>query len=107
MNTPEPPFIEVTPDDDPVEIAVREFNGTSTSRKTWRKYLHALYDRFGDIDRAQTFFCQCIVTAKSEIVHDAIPDETPRRGRFAAQCHIHAKHFTNVIKPFVPKGEPK
>jgi len=101
-----PNEIETNPEDDPVEIAVRTFNGTESSRKLWRRYLHALYEKYGDIAEAQSFFAECIYTAQSEIKNDKIPDWTPPSGRHAETDHIHAKHFTNCLKYFIPtKGQ--
>ena len=96
--------IEVLPENDPVEIAMREFGGDKSSRSCWRKYFHALIDKTGSIDEASQIFCDCILTAKSEIKHDHIPDESPARGCYPEQRHIHAKLFTNIMKRFVPRG---
>jgi len=103
----EPNEIEINDEDDPVEMAVRIFNGTPSSRKLWRRYLHALYEHYHSIDDAQSFFSECLYVARSEIVHDRIPDQTPPRRGYPATNHIHAKYFTNYLKRFLPSNQQR
>jgi len=87
--------------DDPVMIAVKEFNGDRSSKTCWRKYFRALVEKHKDYDKAQTVFMEAVYVAQTEIKNDGIPDFRPAKGGFQATPHIHAKYFTNALKRII------
>ena len=85
--------------DDPVDIAIKAFNGTANHRKLWRKYLNEFYALFGgDINKGQDEFMAIIYTAIGEINGDGIPDHRPAKWRWPERDHVHAVHFTKLCR---------
>ena len=80
--------IPVDKSSDPVEIAVRAFNGSATNRRLWRWYLSMMQLLEKDVDRADELFCSWSYTTRRTIEVDGIPDTQ----------HLHARIFHNYLR---------